>query len=49
MERPEEPVQQPLTTQELIDQLFEQHDAEVHALFSRLLGLEPEPRIDGAA
>lgn len=32
MEEPHE-----LTTRELIDQLFAQHDAEVHAIFAKLL------------
>lgn len=36
MEKPREP----LTTQQLIDNLFAQHDTEVHAIFARLMEIE---------
>lgn len=36
MEKPREP----LSTQELVDQLYSQHDAEIHAIFSRLMEVE---------
>ena len=31
------PDRQPLTTEELVRQLYEQHDAELHAIFTRMI------------
>lgn len=36
MEKPREP----LTTEQLVDMLYAQHDAEVHAIFAKLMGIE---------
>lgn len=48
MERPENSeVESPMTARELIDQMFEQHDREVHRIFARLMGVEEQT--DGAA
>lgn len=49
MEAEGKPVIEPLTTRELIDRLFEQHDREIHAIFLRLLGVESEVEAGGAA